>query len=133
MTPFSFRSAALGLLIAPAILALGACAEPQENAQLDAANQSYVSASNDPGIILNAQLELQRAKQSLDQAQADWRNGDEPAKIDHEAYLAERQAEIAGQSARYRIAEAQLAQSSQHTQLGSRTERNQATQSGAGE
>jgi outer membrane protein OmpA-like peptidoglycan-associated protein len=100
-----------GMLIAAAAMTLGlaSCAGPTPNPNLDAATQAVTAASNDPQVMRNAPLELQQARQSLDRSQALWREEEDRTTVDHYAYLAQRQAEIAQQTARLKEAQAAVA------------------------
>ena len=91
-----------------ATAALVACAvPPSRNAALDDATASYDRAAADAAVVRSAPLELRKAQQSLEQAGAAQRKGDDPAAVEHHAYLARQRTETALQSSR--IAQAELA------------------------
>jgi len=96
------------LLAAAAVMTFGlaGCTGPTPNPNLDAATQAVNTASNDPQVMKNAPLELQQARQSLDRSQSLWREDEDRTAVDHYAYLAQRQAEIAQQTARTKEAQA---------------------------
>jgi outer membrane protein OmpA-like peptidoglycan-associated protein len=99
------------LLAAAAAMTFGlaACTGPTPNPNLDAATQAVNTASNDPQVMKNAPLELQQARQSLDRSQSLWRQEEDRTAVDHYAYLAQRQAETAQQTARLKEAQSAVA------------------------
>src|SRR5688500_10078669 len=95
-------------LTAVAAAALVACAvPPSRNAALDDATANYDRAAADAAVARSAPLELRKAQQALEQATAAQRKGDDPAAVEHYAYLARQRTETALQSSR--VAEADLA------------------------
>lgn len=78
------------------ILLLAACASgpPPRNAELEDARTVFTQASNHPGAA-RASVEVDRARQSLTQAESDWARSKDPEATHQAAYLARRQAEIA--------------------------------------
>ncbi|HVQ03402.1 MAG TPA: OmpA family protein [Burkholderiaceae bacterium] len=98
----------LALTTTVAAAALAACAvPPSRNAALDDATASYDRAAADAAVVRSAPLELRKAQQALEQASAAQRKGDDPAAVEHYAYLARQRTETALQSSR--IAQAELA------------------------
>lgn len=86
------------LRIAPALIAagLGACASPPpSNAALDDARASYARAAADPAVMRSAPVELRKAQTALQQATDAQKKGAERSEVDHYAYLASKQTEIA--------------------------------------
>ncbi|MCW2235735.1 OmpA family protein [Azospirillum canadense] len=75
-------------------VALAACSTPAESPSLVQARQTYESAAATPQVASNATLELRRAEESLRRAEAA-RNDGNAAEMDHQAYLANRQVQIA--------------------------------------
>jgi len=110
---------------AAACALLAACANaPTDTPSVAQATAAYDAARNDPKVVSNAQLELQRAEQALKQAQAAQTEGEDVTLVDHQAYLARRRADIATQTAQLREAEQQIDQANQmrdQALLGART------------
>ena len=95
-------------LTSAAAAALVACAAPpSRNAALDDATANYDRAAADVAVARSAPLELRKAQQALEQATAAQRKGDDPAAVEHYAYLARQRTETALQSSQ--IAQADLA------------------------
>jgi outer membrane protein OmpA-like peptidoglycan-associated protein len=100
-------------LTAVAAAALGACALPaSRNAALDDATANYERAAADVAVARSAPLELRKAQQALEQANAAQRKGDDPAAVEHHAYLARQRTETALQSSRIAQAEQAVADAS---------------------
>ncbi len=85
----------LGIASAGALAALlAACSTPDPSAGLVQARQNYQTAAGNPQIASNATLELRRAEESLGKSEAARKDGDS-AEMDHQAYIANRQIQIA--------------------------------------
>ena len=83
------------------LVALAGCAlVPRPNHFLDEARASYELGIADPGIAAHAPLQLAKAAELLQQAGIAHARLDDPAVVDHLAYLAKRQVEIAREVAR---------------------------------
>ena len=93
-SPVTFAAA---ILLAGSLAACSSAPPPNES--LQSATDSFAQASNSPSVVANAPLELQRAQQSLTQAQTEWRNGADPSEVDHVSYLAKGQTQIAVETA----------------------------------
>ena len=120
--PKKLPAAALILAAALPLAACGSADTPPPS--LTAAEAAYRSAANDPTVAGQAALELHQAQQSLAQAEQLWRSDADREDLDHAAYLAERRAEIAQQTARLKTAEQQVQHAdATHAQalLGART------------
>lgn len=105
----------LRLTAAAAVVALlGACASTptQPNAALEEARRLYGSASNDPLVVQNAAVELDRARQTLNRADEAWTDDQDAAETNHLAYLAKQLTVVARETAAQRGAEAQVRQAS---------------------
>lgn len=77
-------------------LSLAAChTTPPRNAQLDQARQSYQAAANSPDVAGSAQLELERARKTLTQAEQAWADNHDDKETAHLAYLASQQTQVA--------------------------------------
>ncbi|MFN2327935.1 MAG: OmpA family protein [Chromatocurvus sp.] len=101
MTVFNFYPSraialALGLFLA------GCATTPEPNSDLEQARSSVATASQDSRINQLAAVELRRAQEMLESADAAWKQGATTEVVSHRAYLAERQAEIAAASAQGR-------------------------------
>ena len=122
-------------LLATALLAaglMGACATHAPLPALEQARSSVERTSADPAVGQYAQIELKDARDTLAQAEQVWSSdGDEP-EAKHLAYLAQQRAEIASNTARARLLDAQIQQAGSENdrlRLQARTaEADQATQ-----
>lgn len=88
--------------VALAMFLVGCATTPEPNPALDQARSNVATASQDSQINQLAAVELRRAQEMLESADADWKQGAAPDVVSHRAYLAERQAEIAAASAQGR-------------------------------
>ena len=118
----AIRRLALG---AAASALLAACSNaPTETLSVTQAATAYDAARNDPQVVSTAPLELQRAEQALKLAQDSQADGEDVAVVDHQAYLAQRRADIAAQTAQLKDAEKQIEQANlarDQALLGART------------
>ena len=87
---------ALGLLV------VGCATAPEPNNALDQARSNVQRVSSSPQVGELAAVELQGAEEMLRSAETAWEQGAKTEVVNHRAYLAERQAEIAFQAARAR-------------------------------
>jgi outer membrane protein OmpA-like peptidoglycan-associated protein len=87
-------------------LMTGCASTPETIVPLERARTAYDEASAKPDIVANAQVSMYDAKLALDRAEA----ADELQKIEHLAYLAERQLQTAVAIAERKIAEAKVEQ-----------------------
>lgn len=92
---------ASGLLVI-GVLLFGCATTPEPNPALEEARSSVQMASESADINRLAAVELRRARDMLDAAEEAWKAGAEADRVNHRAYLADRQAEIALESARAR-------------------------------
>ena len=122
-------------LAALTALTLAACGGlPERNPRLDQARAAYSVAESDPLVVRNAPLELKRAEEALNAADARWREKEDMETVDHYAYLAERQAEIAREAARQKAAEEAIGQAGAEraqAQLQARTQEAMSAQQAA--
>jgi outer membrane protein OmpA-like peptidoglycan-associated protein len=89
-----------------AAAALAACASaPTSNARLDEARAFYQQAAADPVVARGAPLELKRASDALQRAEAGLRAGADTPAVEHQAYIARQQAAIAMQAGQITLAE----------------------------
>jgi outer membrane protein OmpA-like peptidoglycan-associated protein len=104
-----FRISLVAAAVA-AMLALGGCNTlPERNAALEDARAAVHSAQADPQVPTLAGLELGQADEALRCADTAWRDHEDTRTVDHLAYLAQRRASIAIETARLRAAEAAVA------------------------
>jgi outer membrane protein OmpA-like peptidoglycan-associated protein len=87
------------------MLLFGCSPAVKENALLEQARVSYNTAQNDPAVIGNAPLELQKAKSELDMADNLLAKGAETSEVEHFAYLAQQRTAIARETVNIRLAE----------------------------
>jgi len=115
-----------GFLAAMAGALLAGCSmTPDRNARLEDARSSYRYAQDDPQVARLAALELKEAQDALAKANSAWTQREDPAKVDHLAYVAQRKVAIAQETARRKGAEASVSQSEAERakiQLAGRTE-----------
>ena len=102
-----FRLALLALAIA---LLAGCAATPEPNRALERARDSVDSAAADREVNDLAGGELERARELLERAEAAYSDDAPAVTVNHRAYLAERQADIARETARLRMLERRIEQ-----------------------
>lgn len=93
--------------------ALSACSTPSESPQLAQAHEAYTTATTNPQIASNATLELRDAEKSLSRAEAA-RQGGDVDEMNHQAYLASTQVQIAQTVAQAKGAQAVVANAGQY-------------------
>ena len=104
------RHRSLWLLAPLSALVLAACASsPVSNPALEEARSLYSRASGDADTVRSAPVDLRQAQQSLQQAEAAFKAGDDPKTVDHYAYLARQRAAAALQSGEIARAEQSVA------------------------
>jgi outer membrane protein OmpA-like peptidoglycan-associated protein len=117
---------------AASIVGLAACSgTPQPNAALDQAHATYAAAANNPQVVEKAALELKQAKDALDQADAIWHQKGDRDQLDYYAYLANRRAQVAEQTADLKTAQDRVnnaATDRAQTMLQSRTSQAESAQ-----
>lgn len=91
-------------LIAAAMLA-GCSTMPSQNTALEEARSVYSSARTNPQVTSLAPLELQKAGESLNKADAAHSKGDSDATVNQLAYLTKQQVAIARETAKRKAAE----------------------------
>ena len=95
-------------LIAAAVLA-GCGSLPANNSNLDQARSAYSDAQANSQVTSLAAGELKQASDSLDKANNAWSKGENSAMVDHLAYVAKQQVNIAQATARQKTAEMAVA------------------------
>ena len=88
----------LALVPAAALLLVACASTPPNSPSLNEARALYNQAVNDESTARSAPLELRKAQQALQQAEAALKAGDDPSAVDHYAYLARQRAATAMQS-----------------------------------
>ncbi len=97
-------------ILAVVALSLGACAfVPKTNLRLEEARAAHTAALSDRDVASFALRELQLASEALESANSAWNTLDDPAVVDHRAYVAKQRAAIARETARRVAAERELA------------------------
>ena len=93
------------------VAALASCSStPDRNARLEDARNSYRDAQSDPQVANLAALELKEASDALAKANNASNQRQDPATVDHLAYLAQRRVAIAQETAKRKSAEANVSQ-----------------------
>ena len=93
------------------VAALASCSStPDRNARLEDARNSYRDAQSDPQVVNLAALELKEAGDALAKANNASNQRQDPATVDHLAYLAQRRVAIAQETAKRKGAEATVSQ-----------------------
>ena len=88
---------------------LGACAfVPKTNLRLDEARRAHSEARADPLAAQYSSIEMSRAEESLQRANTAWSTLDDPAVVDHLAYVARQRFAIAREAAKRMSAERRL-------------------------
>lgn len=94
------------------VAALAGCASAPTSKALDEARAAYSKAASDAKVARNAPVELRKAQQALEKAEAALRADDDTSDIEHYAYLAKRRTEVAIQTERLARAEQAFADAS---------------------
>jgi len=105
MKSFSSSLFLLAMVTVVGMLLFGCGPAVKENALLEQARASFSAAQNDPTVIGNAPLELQKAKSDLDMADKLLKKGAEESEVEHFAYLAQQRTAIARETANIKMAE----------------------------
>lgn len=105
----SIRLPLLSVLTVTTIL--GCAGTPTDSEQLIAARTAVTAAASDPEVGRHGAVDLERARQSLDAAEQAAKSRKPQASVDHQAYLAERQARTAVERASAKRAEERVANS----------------------
>lgn len=112
-----------------ALLAACASAPPQENSALLDASQAVTTASQDSNVNQYAPVQLEKAKNTLNQAQTTWSNTHNNTQTGYFAYLAKRQAQTAQAMGEKGAAQEQVKQAAAERQrLQLQASQNQARQ-----
>ncbi len=96
---------ALSLL---AVISVGC--EAVRNPSLERARDTYQRARHDPEVVGRAAVSLDKAGQTLEQAERAWTKEKDVTEAEHLAYIAEKRVEIARATARRRLAADEIQQ-----------------------
>ena len=98
----------VGGIAALAVSASGCALSPKHNIRLEEARSTHARLLSGTVPVL-APAETQRAREALERALITWESREDPALVDHLAYVARQRAEIAAETARRVAAERALA------------------------
>jgi outer membrane protein OmpA-like peptidoglycan-associated protein len=94
-----------------AVFALVGCSTlPRSDPAVESARSAVDAVRADPVVAQYAPLELRRMQDAWQRAERAWREGDDTEVVHHFAYLADRQAALARETARLRAAQAAISQ-----------------------
>jgi hypothetical protein len=92
------------------ITALSAACAAVRNPALDRARDVYEKARQDPAIVRNAGVALDKAGQTLEAAERLWTKEHDVAEVENLAYITEKRVEIARVTAQRRLAADEIQQ-----------------------
>lgn len=87
------------------IAASGCALSPKQNVRLEEARSAHARILSDESVSALAPAEARRAREALERAVITWESREDPALVDHLAYVARQRAEIAAETARRVAAE----------------------------
>jgi outer membrane protein OmpA-like peptidoglycan-associated protein len=93
------------VLLTGAAILTGCNSVPPKNATLEEARSNYSAAQSDPQVANLASIEFKQASDALNEAETAWRDKDKPELVNHLAYVANRKALIARETAALKAAE----------------------------
>lgn len=96
-------------MAALALAAPGCALAPKQNVRLEEAKSAHARLLSDASVSALAPAEARRAREALERAIITWESREDPALVDHLAYIARQRAEIAAETARRVAAERGLA------------------------
>lgn len=99
------RGHVTGCLAALAVVISGCALSPKHNLRLEEARSAHERLLSDTRVPALAPAETQRARAALERAVASWESREDPALVDHLAYVARQRARIALETARRVAAE----------------------------
>lgn len=91
--------------IALAAMMAGCATAPKHNIRLEEARSVHARLLADGKVPALAPAEAKRAREALERAVTTWESREDPALVDHLAYVARQRAEIAAETARRVAAE----------------------------
>lgn len=92
-----------------AVSLVGCSSTPEKNTTLEQIRSSYSVAQSSPDITKHAAVELQQAGLALENAENAWSKREDPAQVDHLAYLAKQRVAIAQDTGKLKTAELAIA------------------------
>lgn len=101
----TFKSASLITATALSLAIAGCSSTPKSNATLDTARANYQTAQADAAVVKYAPIELKDAGDALARADGALKEKEEPAVVEHLAYLAKQKVSIAQEQAKRKTAE----------------------------
>lgn len=110
----------IGCAMALAMATSGCALAPKQNIRIGEAMGAHAVLGSDESIATLAPAETQRAHEALERALAAWQSREDPALVDHLAYVARQRARIAVETARRIAAERGLATSYRQTSARTR-------------
>lgn len=99
-TTYTRKSSFILAVLAAAVIS--ACASNAPNASLESARAVVSQTADNPEVVRRAPLELKAARDTIDKADAVWRNDRDEGEVNHLSYLAKQRAEVARNLARSR-------------------------------
>ena len=103
------QTARMVMVVGYALALAGCNTMPGRDAQLEGARAAHDAARDNPAVRTLAPVEYRRAHDEYRRAEAAWEDHDRRETVDHLAYLAQRRAEIALETANLRASEAVIA------------------------
>jgi hypothetical protein len=107
-----------GCAVALAVATAGCTLAPKANVRIDEAVGTNALLRSDAGVATLAPVEARRADEALERAVAAWESREDPALVDHLAYVARQRARIALETARRVAAERGLVGFQRRTSAG---------------
>lgn len=101
----SFGRPGVAAALVASMLLVACASAPQSNAALDAARAAYQQAANDANVVRSATVELSRAQQALQKADAAQTAGADVGDINFYANLANKRTQVAVQTGQVALAE----------------------------
>lgn len=96
------------LALALTLCASGCALAPKDNLRLEEARRAHAQMQRDSAVARYVPAEARRADEALERAHEAWSSLQDPALVDHLAYLARQRALIAAETARHRAAQERL-------------------------
>jgi len=101
----SFRRPGVAAALVASMLLVACASAPQNNAALDAARSAYQQASSDANVVRSATVELSRAQEALQKADATQSAGADVSDVSFYANLANKRTQVAVQTGQVALAE----------------------------
>lgn len=89
------RNITLGIAVSLSLLMTGCATTPPDNTMLNEAKASYAKIKDNPDVARSGDSHLRSAKKQLERAESLQESGEDRARIENAAYLANRHAQIA--------------------------------------